>query len=134
MERNGGAILRSACRTGMVGIGAALLLLFFCALLSNRMILPEGREGVCGRAALFLAAVLTGYLGARRQKSGKLPYGFAGGAVLLLGVIILAVSEKSSSVFNISLLYDFICITSGTLAGCFLTMRQRRRKRKRSAG
>ncbi len=94
MERNGGAILRSACRTGMVGIGAALLLLFFCALLSNRMILPEGREGVCGRAALFLAAVLTGYLGARRQKSGKLPYGFAGGAVLLLGVIILAVSEK----------------------------------------
>lgn len=130
MERNGGAILRSACRAGMVGIGAALLLLFFCALLSNRMILPEGREGVCGRAALFLAAVLTGYLGARRQKSGKL----AGGAVLLLGVIILAVSEKSSSVFNISLLYDFICITSGTLAGCFLTMRQRRRKRKRSAG
>ncbi|MCD7860650.1 MAG: TIGR04086 family membrane protein [Oscillospiraceae bacterium] len=96
----------------MVGIGAALLLLFFCALLSNRMILPEGREGVCGTAALFLAAVLTGYLGARRQKSGKLPYGFAGGAVLLLGVIILAVSEKSSSVFNISLLYDFICITS----------------------
>ena len=123
--------VRRACAAGAIGVALALLLTFVYALCAGKMLLPQGRDGVYGRVILLIASACAAYLSCRRQSSGKAACAGISGLVMLAYVLFLGILIKASSVINISLLYNFLCIISGAFCGCLLTAKQRRKKKRR---
>lgn len=133
MEKKSEALsLRSTLLCGAAGTALALALILAIALLIVNSLLPQGREGLCSRCALFLGAAAAAWLACRKHASGKAVRAAASCGILLLFVIFLAVLTKNSSVINISLFYNFLCVIFGGFVGCLTTTRHRRRRRKRN--
>ena len=123
--------VKRACIAGAAGAAITLLLTFALALCSSRMLLPQGREGVLVRAALFLASVCSALMACRKQSANRAACAAISGGVILAFVLILAVIAKNSSVINISLLFNFLCVIFGVLLGCLLTVKPKKRRKRR---
>ena len=92
--------------------------------------MPQGREGVAAHAALLLAALLTGALSC--EKGGGIGAGaLIAAGMLLFAMLLLGIFTKASSVFNISMLANVLCVIFGVFSGCALRSRRPARRRRR---
>lgn len=124
---------RSVRRAVLAGLGAAagvLLLVLLEAALCAAGRLPQGREALWARLALLLASAAAGLVAAGGVKTGKLTYAAMTAGVLSLFVIILGLLCESSTLINISLLWNILTVLCGVFAGTMLTARRRRRRRR----
>ena len=135
MERKALAFpLRRALLGGALGTLLAIILIFICAVLTEKSVLPQGREAVWGRAALFLGCILAGGAASTGLGRGNLLAAAAGALVPLAAVILFALFTKDSSVLNMSLLYNLVCIISGSFLGYVFLLKRGRRHRRRRPG
>ncbi len=133
MDKKMTAERRSARRAVLAGLGAAagvLLLVLLEAALCAAGRLPQGREALWARLALLLASAAAGLVAAGGVKTGKLTYAAMTAGVLSLFVIILGLLCESSTLINISLLWNILTVLCGVFAGTMLTARRRRRRRR----
>ncbi len=133
MDKKMTAERRLVRRAVLAGLGAAagtLLLVLLEAALCASGRLPQGREGLWARAALLFASAAAGLVAAGGVKTGKLTYAAMTAGVLSLFVIILGLLCESSTLINISLLWNLLAVLCGVFAGTMLTARRRRRRRR----
>lgn len=123
--------IKNAVLAGLIAVAVTLLLTFLAAVLCSKEILTQGRGDIYERGILIAASLLAGLLACQNANSGKLLCAAESGGILFLFVIILAVADVTSSAINISLLIDFACIIFGVLAGCLLTARHKKYKKRR---
>ena len=125
------APLRRACAAGLIGVALAVILMFAAAVCLEHLILPQSSAAVVGRIILFLAAVCAAYLSCVKGEGSRAARAGLSAAVLLVFVMLAAAVTKSSSVFNMSLLWNLLCVICGAAAGLFLTARRPKRRRRR---
>lgn len=133
MDKKMTAERRSARRAVLAGLGAAagmLLLVLLEAALCAAGRLPQGREALWARLALLLASAAAGLVAAGGVKTGKLTYAVMTAGALSLFVIILGLLCESSTLINISLLWNLLTVLCGVFAGTMLTACRRRRRRR----
>ena len=134
MEKSAAAQSGTQCRKtlvlGLTFIPLYLVFLFLLSVLLEREFLGQGREAVWCAALLFVTAVIGGWLSAKRAAQKKLLFGLLGDADLAVFLLFLGVFTKNSSVFNISVLYDFIALIFGGLLGSICASGHHRRRRK----
>lgn len=124
--------LRRACLAGLAGVAMALILMFAAALCMERMILPQSSAALVGKLILFLAALCAACLSCAKGEGSRAARAGISAAMLLVFVAFAAVLTKSSSVFNMSLLWNLLCIISGAAAGLILAARRPKRRRRRA--
>ena len=120
-----------ACFAGLIGIGALLLLTLLCAVLGARIPLMEGREGLISRILLLVSSFLAGKLAAGKRGEHRVPLVLISGALLMAFLLILGTISQNSSVFNISIFLDLLCIISGGFCACLIRKGRRGKKRRR---
>lgn len=133
MDKKTKAERRYVWRAVFAGAGAAagmLLLVLLEASLCAAGRLSQGREALWARLALLLASAAAGLVSAGGVKTGKLTYAAMTAGVLSLFVIILGLLCESSTLINISLLWNLLAVLCGVFAGSMLTARRRRRRRR----
>lgn len=123
-------LVRRALCAGLGGVAGTLALTLLEASLCAAGRLPQGREGLWARLALALASAVAGGISAAGAKSGKLTYAAMTAGVLSFFVIILGLLCESSTILNISLLWNLLAVLCGVLTGAMLTARRRRRRRR----
>lgn len=132
MERTMRAFpLRAAAVCGAIGIALAAALCMLFALLIERSWLPQGNEALLGRCALFVSAAVSGLLASRRREVGKLPAALGAGVLPLLAALAVSLFGGASTDGNMSFFYNALCVICGVFAGCALTVRRRRRGRRK---
>ena len=123
--------LRRAIIAGLAGVALAFILLIIAALCMEHMILPQSSAMPVGRIVLIISAFCAAYMGCRKGEGSRAVRGGVSAAALLVFVIFTAVLTKTSSVFNMSLLWNFLCIICGSAGGVLLTARRSKRRRRR---
>ena len=124
--------LRRACAAGLTGVALALILMFAAALCMEQLILPQGSALPAGKIILFLSALCAAYLACVNGEGNRAARAGISAAVLLIFVVFAAVLTKNSSVFNMSLLWNFLCVICGAALGLLVTARRPKRRRRRS--
>lgn len=124
--------LRRACAAGLTGVALALILMFAAALCMEHLILPQGSALPAGKIILFLSALCAAYLACVKGEGNRAARAGISAAVLLIFVVFAAVLTKNSSVFNMSLLWNFLCVICGAALGLLVTARRPKRRRRRS--
>lgn len=125
------APLRRAVIAGLTGVALAVILMLAAALCMERLILPQSSAAPVGRATLFFSACCAAYISCVKGEGIRAVRAGVSAAALLVFVVFAAVLTKSSSVFNMSLLWNLLCIICGAAAGLVLTARRPRRRRRR---
>ena len=124
--------LRTAAVCGAVGITSAAALCMLFALLIAHSWLPQGREALLGRCALFASGAVSALLASRRREVGKLPAALGAGVLPLLAALAISLFADVSTDGNMSIFYNALCVICGVLAGCALTIRRRRRGKRKA--
>lgn len=124
--------LRRACVAGAIGVALAVILMFVAALCMERLLLPQSGAVPVGKIILFLSAFCAAYLACVKGEGSRAARAGVSAAVLLVFVLLAAVLTRSSSVFNMSLLWNFLCVISGAALGMILTARRPKRRRRRT--
>lgn len=123
--------LRRAIVAGVIGVALAVILLIVAAFCMEHMILPQSSVVPVGRIVLLVTAFCAAYISCAKGEGSRAARAGVSAGVMLVFVVFAAVLTKTSSVFNISLLWNFLCVTCGTAAGVFLTARRPKRRRRR---
>lgn len=131
MNKNEGNPLRRACVAGAIGVALAFILLIVAALCMERLLLPQSSTVLVGKIVLLLSAFCAAYLACVKGEGSRAARAGVSAAVLLVFVLLAAVVTKTSSVFNLSLLWNFLCVISGAGLGLILTVRRPKRRRRR---
>lgn len=126
------AALWRACAAGLAGAALAAILLVVAALCMERLILPQSSAAPAGRIILFLSALCAAYFSCVKGEGSRAARAVVSAAVILVFVLFAAVLIESSSVFNMSLLWNLLCVTCGAALGLVLTARRPRRRRRRT--
>ena len=124
--------LRRACAAGLAGVALALILMFAAALCMERLILPQGSALPAGKIILFLSALFAAYLACVKGEGSRAARAGISAAVLFIFVVFAAALTKNSSVFNMSLLWNFLCVICGAALGLLVTARRPKRRRRRA--
>lgn len=124
--------LRRACIAGLTGVALAVILLAVAALCMEQLILPQNSAVLVGKIILFVSALCAAHLSCAKGEGGKAARAGVSAAAILVFVIIAAVLTKSSSVFNMSLLWNLLSVICGAVMGLLLTVRHPKRRRRRS--
>ena len=120
-----------ACFAGLIGIGALLLLTLLCAALGDRIPLIEGRERLIARILLLISSFLAGRLAVGKRREHTVALVLISGALLMAFLLILGTISENSSVLNISIFLDLLCIISGGFCACLARKGRRGKKRRR---
>ena len=134
MGKSIAAVRRPALRAALIGAAGAagaLLLILLCAFLYSGGTLPQGNEALLGRISLALAALGAGFAACRGQGEGRGAAALVCGGVLVIFALLLGVFAENSSVINMSLILNILCVTFGVFAGFLLSARRRKRRRRR---
>ena len=129
IERNP---LCRACIAGLAGVALAVILLFAAALCMEQLILPQSGAVLVGKIVLFLSAFCAAYLASVKGEGSRAARAGVSASFLLVFAVFTAVLSKNSSVFNMSLLWNFLCIICGAALGLLLTARRPKRRRRRA--
>lgn len=132
VSKGEGVPLRRACIAGLTGVALAVILMFAAALCMERLILPQSSAAAAGKIILTLAALCAACLSCVKGEGSRAARAGVSAAVLFVFVTLAAVLTKSSSVFNMSLLWNLLCIICGAAAGLILAARRPRRRRRRA--
>ena len=124
--------LRRACAAGVIGVALALILMFTAAVCMEHLILPQSSALLAGKMILLLSALCAAYLACVKGEGSRAVRAGISAAVLLIFVVFAAVLTKNSSVFNMSLLWNFLCVICGAALGLLLTARRPKRRRRRA--
>ena len=122
---------RCALAGGVGLLTAGIVLLLLSAVLADQ-ILPQGREGLAARGALLLGSAAAGFLSCRKMTEGKLLPALVSAGMMTVFLLFLGIFTTDTSVLNMSMLLDVICVIFGVLIGLLCTgARRGRRKRRR---
>lgn len=125
------APLLRACAAGLIGVALAVILMFAGALCMEHLILPQSSAAPVGKIVLFISALCAAYISCVKGEGSRAARAGVSAATLLIFVVLAAVLTKSSSVFNMSLLWNLLCVISGAAVGLVLTARRPKRRRRR---
>ena len=123
--------LRRAIVAGLIGVALAVILLIIASLCMEHLILPQSSAVPVGRIILFISALCAAYLSCVKGEGTRAVRAGVSAAALLVFVVFAAVLSETSSVLNMSLLWNFLCIICGSAAGVLLTARRSKRRRRR---
>ena len=125
-------MLRRACAAGLIGAALAVVLLMAAALCMENLILPQSSASPVGRIVLILSALCAAYLSCVKGEGSRAARAGVSAATLLVFVVFAAVLTETSSVFNMSLLWNFLCVICGAALGLILAARRPKRRRRKS--
>lgn len=121
MEKSAGTgreLITRACIAGLIGAGLLLVLTLGFACLRIHVPLTEGKETILERILLILSSFLAGRLAIGKRGEQRLLRAGISCLTLTVFLLILAAISENSSVLNISILFDLLCIISGGFCAC----------------